>query len=43
MALYDAASWLIVSWLLIYPSNEPPEACSGEHYFMATVHSAFEA
>lgn len=43
MALYDAASGLIVSWLLIYPSNEPPEACSGEHYSMVTVHFVFEA
>lgn len=30
MALYDAVSGLIVSWLSVYPSNEPPEARSGK-------------
>lgn len=35
---YDAGSGLIVSWLLIYPFNEPPEAFLGKYYSMAVVH-----
>lgn len=34
---YDPGSGMIVSWLLIYPFNEPPEAHSGKYCSMAPV------
>lgn len=43
MALYDAASGLIVSWLIIYPSNEPLEACSGKYYLWLLYAAVFQA
>lgn len=43
MALYDAASGLIVSRLLIYPSNEPPEARSGKRSSWLLYTAALEA